>query len=669
MSALPLYQRARRQPENVRRVMSMVREYGLTTTLERVRGKLASGTPTGYSAAGRVVALGEDVVGFNVGDQVACAGAGIANHAEYIDVPVNLAVRVPEGVGLDAASTITLGAIAMQGVRRAAPTLGESIAVIGLGIIGQLTAQFLAANGCRVIGVDVDRDRIETALANGLNAAIDPTAEDHVSRILHLTGGFGADAVIITAAAASSDIINEAMRATRKKGRVVLVGDVGLNLNRSDFYPKELDLLVSTSYGPGRYDPNYEEGGNDYPLPYVRWTENRNMQAYLALLRDGRANVSNLISHVHPVTDAELAYTSLQSETPKPLIVLLQYPNAKLDATSRSVSVVTRHKSRSGALRVGLIGASSFAQAIHLPNLRRLGSDFTLHAVMSRTGSNARAVAEQYGAAYCTTDEAAVLHDPEVDVVFIASRHNTHGATVLRALHAGKHVFVEKPLTLNVSDIDEIARFYRAQERGPLLMVGYNRRFAPAITHCRRLLANRTTPLMVNYRMNAGYIAPDHWVQGPEGGGRNLGEACHIYDLFQALAGEARAVSVSAVAVSPRQAHWRRNDNFVATIGLSDGSVCVLTYTSMGAKQHSKEKMEIFADGMVLELDDYRALDVEGARHRGWHSSVQRKGHQEELEALSNAIRNGGDWPIPLDTLLATSRISFEVEQQINCQA
>jgi len=453
------------------------------------------------------------------------------------------------------------------------------------------------------------------------------------------------------------------MRATRKKGRVVLVGDIGLNLNRGDFYQKELDFFISTSYGPGRYDPFYEEGGQDYPLPYVRWTENRNMQAYLQLLATGRVRLGNLLAAPFSIDNATDAYASLNAEGPKPLIVLLKYSDDPRSAQTRID--VRAPVARSGAIRVGLVGASSFAQGMHLPNMQKLGNAFTLQAVMSRTGSNAKAVAEQYGARYCTTLLDELLADKDVDLVMITSRHDLHGSSVLRALQAGKHVFVEKPLTLEPSDLDQIEAFYREQPNGPMLMVGYNRRFAPAVTACLDILRERTTPLIVNYRMNAGYIPRDHWVHGPEGGGRNLGEACHIYDLFNALVGGAAPLRITANAIRPSGPQWGSNDNFIATIAYEDGSVCSLTYTALGDKAYPKERMDVFADGKVLSLDDYKNFSVAGGRFKSWSSSSAQKGQMEELKALAETLACGKPWPISLDQLVSASRISFAVENQI----
>ncbi|MBL8470186.1 MAG: bi-domain-containing oxidoreductase [Rhodocyclaceae bacterium] len=652
-----------KQPENVRRVLEMVRDQGLRRTLDRVMGKLAAGSATGYSAAGVVVDTGGEVEGFEPGQYVACAGAGIANHAELIDVPINLAVRLPVGLDAGLASTVTLGAIALQSVRRAAPTLGETFVVVGLGVLGQIAAQLLCANGCRVIGVDPNPHRLALALENGMDGSVDPAAENYVDYVMRATQGMGADGVVVTAAAESHQIISEALQACRKKGRVVLVGDVGLNLKRADLYRKELDFLISTSYGPGRYDPAYEEGGQDYPLAYVRWTENRNMQAYLDLLARGRIRLGNLAARTYPIDEAAAAFQSLQAAADRPLLVLLEYPERP---GVRATRVALRSTApRSGTLRVALAGASGFAQGMHLPNMVKLRDRYCLRAVMSRTGANARAVATQYGAAYCTTEYGEILADPEVDLVMIATRHNLHAELVVQALRAGKHVFVEKPLALNEAELARIEAFYAGQPDGPLLMVGFNRRFSPALLAVQRILAGRTSPIIANYRMNAGYIPAEHWVHGPEGGGRNIGEACHVYDAFNFLTGGAAVEQVDAQAIGAGADPWRRNDNFVATMRYSDGSLCTLTYTALGSKSYAKEKLEIFADGKVVVMDDYKSVSVHGANHRGWLSQASDKGQLQELEALAEALKHGRPWPISLAAMLQSTRVSFAVEQRM----
>lgn len=665
LSGLPLYRRALKQPENVKRVMEMMRDQGIKRTMHRVTSKLAAGSPTGYSAAGVIIKVGVEVDGFSVGDRVACAGAGIANHAEVIDVPVNLAARIPDTVSTDLASTVTLGAIALQGLRRAQPTLGETFVVIGLGILGQLTAQMLSAHSCRVIGVDLESRRIQQALANGMDVGIDPTAENSIERVLKHTDGLGADGVLVTAATASHQVISEAMQCCRKKGRVILVGDVGLNLNRADLYTKELDFLISTSYGPGRYDPFYEEGGQDYPLPYVRWTENRNMQAYLDLLAKRKIKLDNFYHQPYCIDRAKEAYEALKVEGEKPLMVLLEYPR-RSEALLRRVELSVPVSPKADKIRVAIAGASSFAQGMHLPNMVILRKDYALRAVMSRTGANARAVATQYQAAYCTTDYEEILEDDQVDLVMITTRHDLHGPMALQALRAGKHVFVEKPLTLKENELAEIEQFYAENLNGPLLMVGFNRRFAPAMQAIRQILQQRTTPIIVNYRMNAGFIPPDYWVHGAEGGGRNLGEACHIYDLFNSLCSGAKAIAVNAYSIDPLSQQWHKNDNFVAIIKYAEGSICTLTYTALGATSYPKETMEVFADGKVIVMNDYKTVQVYGGKHKGWSSKAAQKGQLQELEALADTLLRGKPWPICLAEQIQATRIGFEVEQQIS---
>lgn len=662
-SGLPLYRRALKQREHAKRVFEIMRDQGVKRTLDRVLGMLNAGLPTGYSAAGEVIGIGSELSAFSVGDLVACAGGGIANHAEFIDVPVNLCAKIPSGVSTEVASTVTLGAIALQGVRRANPTLGETIAVIGLGALGQLTAQLLRLNGCRVIGMDINAERVKIAVENGMDFSADPTADDFVEQVHRLTDGFGADAAIITAASSGSSIVSEAMQVCRKKGRVVLVGDVGLDLKRSDFYKKELDFLISCSYGPGRYDATYEEGGQDYPLPWVRWTENRNMEAYLGLLAKGQISIPTLGISKYSIDEAPQAYEALKRGEERSLIVLLEYPERET-RPAHTISLRARTASE-GTIRVGIAGAGNFAATMHLPNLARLKDRFELHAVLSRTGANARAIADQFGAAYATTDFDKLLSDAAIDLVIIATRHDLHGSMVLSALNAGKDVFVEKPLTLDPADLDQLRVFYETTTNAPLLMTGYNRRFSPAMKRTHEILQTRVAPMMLNYRMNAGYLPPDHWAHSSEGGGRNLGEACHIYDLFNFLTGS-RVRAIQATSIAPRGKQYFKNENFVATISYEDGSVCTLTYTALGSKSHPKESMEIFCDGKVMSMIDYKSLTIVGSKQRGWTSLTQQKGHVEEMEALAQTLRNQAEWPISLDHQIEAARIAFEVERQIS---
>jgi predicted dehydrogenase/threonine dehydrogenase-like Zn-dependent dehydrogenase len=660
MSALPLYRRALQQPENVRRVMTLVRNEGLVRTMRRVRGQLAAGSPSGYSAAGRVIEVGTNVTGFQPGDSVACAGAGIANHAEIIDVPVNLAVRIPEGADMRSASTVTLGAIALQGVRRANPTLGEIFVVVGLGILGQITAQLLRASGCRVIGVDPIAPRRALALTLGAEHAIDPLAGNYPDQVQQLTDGFGADGVIITAAGGSDEIVSLAFQACRKRGRVVLVGDVGLSIRRSDIYTKEIDFFISCSYGPGRYDSLYEETGLDYPVGFVRWTENRNMQAYLDMVATHRIDVGALVATVYPVEKAGEAFASLNSPD-KPMGILLQY----VPKTEVPVHTLLLRKAEpvGSEIRIGVIGAGSFVQAVHLANMVRLRRRYRLRGVASKIGSDAKAVAKTYEADYASTDPEEVLKDPNVDLVLIGTRHDLHGSLVLRALEAGKHVFVEKPLAVNEDQLSAIEAYYKV-ERSQVLFTGFNRRFSPALTAAKTFLVGRGSPLIVTYQMNAGYISLASWVHTEEGAGRNIGEGCHIYDLFSFLTG-ATVEKVTAAAIRPGSRHWARNDNFVATVSYSDGSVCTLAYTALGTGTYPKERMQIFAAGTVAVMDDYKSIVVYGRNAPGWSSKQADKGHLRELTVLADCLQKGGDWPISLAEQVAATRVSFEVERQI----
>jgi predicted dehydrogenase/threonine dehydrogenase-like Zn-dependent dehydrogenase len=660
--ATPLYKRALRQPEKIMRALEMVRDQGVGRAVKRIRGMLSAGHPTGYSAAGRVIEVGSNVEGFRPGDRVACAGAGIANHAELIDVPVNLAVRVPDNLSMDLAATVTLGAIALQGVRRAVPTLGETVVVVGLGILGQLTAQMLRAHGCRVIGVDLCQRRISLAIENGMDCGIDPKREDYVAAVQRLTDGFGADAAVVTAATLDHSVISEAMRSCRKKGRVVLVGDVGLHLKREDLYQKELDFFISTSYGPGRYDPYYEEEGQDYPLPYVRWTENRNMEAYLRLLADGRIHLSNLAHEPYGFERAEEAYSLLAGEGEKPLLMLLRYPVQHGEPTRK---VVLRNATvKDGRVRVALVGAGGFAQGMHLPNLMKLRQDYQIRAIMSRTGANAKAVAEQYETAYATTDYAAVLDDPDIDLVVIATRHHLHGAMVLDALRARKHVFVEKPLAIKPEELNAIESYFSYCQSAPVLMTGFNRRFSQPMAKAKEVLQDRFGPLIISYRMNAGYLPREHWVHGEEGGGRNIGEACHIYDVFNYLTG-ANVIKVEATPIGGYSRQWRSSDNFSATVAYDDGSVCNLIYTALGHTGYPKERLDIFGEGKVISLDDYRSLSVVGVRGADWQSQTSDKGQLDELKSLAACLRKNKPWPISLEEQLSATRISYRVEEAL----
>ncbi|MEW5977027.1 MAG: bi-domain-containing oxidoreductase [Acidobacteriota bacterium] len=665
-SSRSVAQRAIQQPQLVGKLIQKVKQEGLERTWKTVQGQLESGTAVGYSCSGIVRQIGRCVTGFQPGMAVACAGAGKANHAEMVAVPKNLVVPVPSECTLRDCASVALGSIALQGVRRCLPTLGESVVVLGLGLVGQLTAQLLKVSGARVIGFEPIPERVQRALGSGLFAGFSNETEPG-EKVRELTGGMGADATIITAATASSELINLAMQLTRRKGRVVVVGDVGLELKRSPFYEKEIDLLISCSYGPGRYDPAYELSTADYPYAYVRWTENRNMEEYLRLLAEGRVDFSTLVDLEFPVEEAERAYYALQSNVPRPLAVVLRYPEAA-DAKAKGrtrvdLSVV---KPAHGRIQLGVAGAGGFFRSTHLPNLIALSKDFQVRCVVSRNGHNALAVARQCEACSAATDYDELLSDPAIDAVFIATRHNLHASMVLKALHSGKHVFVEKPLAISPLELAEIRAFYSGHDDAgtPLLMTGFNRSFSPFIRRIRDTVEARRTPMILNYRMNAGHVPLDHWVHGEEGGGRNLGEACHIYHLLVFLTGSC-AARVQAVPLSLTSDYYSPRDNFVVTLTFEEGSIASFIYTAIGSKSYPKEHLEVFFDGTVLQLADYRKLTIHGSREQEFTTRMQSKGHREELEAFAGSLKGDRHWPIPLWQQVEATRIALEVEKQL----
>ncbi len=624
------------------------------------------GWNVGYSIAGEVVEVGAGVTAFAAGDRVACAGAGQANHADYVCVKRNLVCRVPDGCSLREAATATVGAIAMQGVRRAAPQLGEVICVFGLGLVGMITVQLLRAAGCRIIGVDLDAERCRRAVASGAAAA--ETEIDRVQLLLReFTGGHGVDATILTAATKSNGPINTAMELTRRHGRVVIVGDVGLKVERAAFYRKEIDLLMSTSYGPGRYDRDYEDYGRDYPYGFVRWTANRNMQSYMELIAEKRIDVASLIDRVVPIDDAPATYEELASgaQTP-PLAVVLSYPKparVQLDAFDAAVIRLRGHRQPIRArINYALVGAGGFGTQMLVPTMERRKDRFFLRAVVSRDATRGGNFARSKRVELLSSNYDDVLADEAIDLVVIATRHNEHAAQVIKALRAGKHVFVEKPLAINWEQLDAVRREVETRGDSARLMVGFNRRFAPALQRLRQELGEQRTPLVVNYRIHAGYLPLDHWVHGAEGGGRNIGEACHMYDVFSFLAG-APVCFIDARAIDPGDRAYARNDNFCATIGYEDGSLCTLTYTALGPKAGlAKERIEVFANGEAWIVDDFASLTRTSDGAVLWSAPAADKGHFEELSRFGDAIAEGKPAPVPAEELLQTTAVALRVE-------
>jgi predicted dehydrogenase len=539
---------------------------------------------------------------------------------------------------------------------------------MGLGILGQITAQILRVNGCRVVGTDLIPSRIQLAKQLGMDHGISPDEENPIDSMMRLSNGFGADGVIITASTPSSELVSTAFNMCRKKGRVIVVGDVGLDLDRADFYPKEIDFLISSSYGPGRYDHSYEEKGIDYPLGYVRWTENRNMEEYLRMIAEEKLNITPLINSTFELNNADLAYASLKKESEPPLIVLLSYSKPHDKRLDHSVIENPMAKGAGkNQVRLGLIGAGGFAKGMHLPLIQENKDLFHLYMVSSKTGHNSIATAKQFGADLSTTNNEELINNKNVDAVIITTRHNLHAGLACQALNQGKHVFVEKPLALNQVELDKIKTVYQKNSPEndlPILLTGFNRRFSPYATKIKKLLQDRSDPVIINYTMNAGFIPPDHWVQSEEGGGRNLGEACHIYDLFTYLI-DCQTSSIQAHSISIQNSKYSNRDNFTSMIKYSDGSLANLTYTAMGSNKYPKERMELFYEGKVIIMDDYKQLSVNGLKGSGFSTKSVDKGHKHMLESFGKAIQNGGDWPIPLWQQIQATEIAINVEEQL----
>ncbi len=662
-SGQTIIQRALRQPQNIKKGLNMIKQKGILKTKNVLQSTLESGSPTGYSAAGTVVEVGAQIEDIKIGDRVACAGAGYANHAEYIEVPKNLVVKIPKDLSFKEASTVTLGSISMQGVRRAEVKLGENIAIIGMGILGQIASQMVTAAGARVIAIDLDDRRLTIAQANGAKYILNPTKENIVDEVIKITEGYGVDSVIITAATSSKEPLAQAFQMCRKKGRVILVGVVGMEINREDMYKKELDFYISTSYGPGRYDPNYEEKGIDYPYHYVRWTENRNMQEYLKMLSEGKIKLNNIIEKVYKIEEATQAYQEFEKEENKPLIVLLKYKQDLENKINRRVEINSQFKLKSDKIKVALIGAGSFAKGMHLPNLEKLNKFYNIYAVMSRTGSNSTSIARQYKAKYSTTDYQEILNDPDIDMVMICTRHNLHAQYSIEAMKKGKAVFVEKPMALNKKEMEEV--FKTIQETGVPYLVGFNRRFSKHAVEIKKHIKERINPMIINYHMNAGYIPLDHWVHTEEGGGRIIGEACHIFDLFNYFV-DAEIDSISINSINPKTENISSRDNVVVTLKYKEGSICTLTYTALGDKSYPKESLEIYFDNKMITMDDYKSLKGYGIKMANIHSKLSDKGHYEELIDFAQAIKDGTKYPIPIWQIEQATKIGFAVNQEIN---
>jgi predicted dehydrogenase/threonine dehydrogenase-like Zn-dependent dehydrogenase len=654
--------KARQQPDKVRMVLDKIKTDGLMPTVEAVFNKLDQPLPLGYCNVGRVIEVGAGVQGYAIGDRVISNG----KHAEIVSAPINLCAKVPAQVSDEEAAFTVLGAIALQGIRLAQPTLGESIVVTGLGLIGLLSVQLLRAHGCRVLAIDTVPERLELASQFGAEVVDLSKGQDPVAVAEQFSRGRGVDAVILTASTKSSEPVHQAALMCRKRGRIVLVGVTGLELSRADFFEKELSFQVSCSYGPGRYDATYEEKGIDYPVGFVRWTEQRNLEAVLDMMSDRRLDVRPLISHRFDIADAQQAYELVGGAAPS-IGILLQYPEIEVETLARTVSLAESAANEANTARniahpsISFIGSGNYATAVLIPAFK--AAEVQLRSVASASGVSGVHAGRKFGFAEATTDTVKLLSDPLTNAIVITTRHDTHAGYTLDALQAGKHVFVEKPLCLTTQELDTIESAYQArdsnEEGRPILMVGFNRRFAPQIKKIKQLLSAVSVPKSFVMTVNAGAIPVQHWTQDPEvGGGRLLGEACHFVDLLRFLA-DSPISGWHCTGMNSLSAD-------TATIQLSflDGSIGTVHYFANGSKSFPKERLEVFAAGRVLQLDNFRKLTGYGwpgfKKMNLWR---QDKGQRACAQAFVEAISSGDTAPIPVEELFEISRVMIDIAQ------
>jgi predicted dehydrogenase/threonine dehydrogenase-like Zn-dependent dehydrogenase len=639
------FQKAKQQPDKVKEVLNKVKTDGLKPTINAVFNKLGQPLPLGYCNVGKVIAVGKGVEDFKVGDRVASNG----NHAEYVSVPKNLVAKIPDNVSDEEAAFTVIGAIGLQGIRLINPTFGETVVVIGLGLIGLMTAQLLKANGCRVIGFDFDQAKVDLANSFGILAVNPGQGVDQVKYIQSLTDNVGADGVIITASNKSNEIISQAAKMSRKKGRIVLVGVIGLDISRADFFEKELSFQVSCSYGPGRYDEQYEQKGEDYPIGYVRWTEKRNFEAILQAISNQSIDVQSLITERVPLANFVSIYGNMTGS--KSIASILEYPEKK-EEIKRVISVTSnKFQGQKGVL--GIIGAGNFTSAMILPSLKKCNA--AVKYIASSGGLSGTTLAKKFSISNSTTDYTAILKDDSVDLVLVTTRHNLHAKMVAEVLEADKHVFVEKPLALNKDELNSILDVF--QRHNKTVTVGFNRRFAPLAQKMKSLLGKSDTPINIVATMNAGAIPPSVWVHDMEiGGGRIIGEACHYIDLCSYLTGsKVISVCMNAMGTNPEE----NTDNASILLKYENGSNAVINYFANGSKSYAKERVEVYHQERTLVMDNWRKLKGFGFRGFSSASSGQDKGHYNQFSLLVESVKNGGDPIIPMNEIINTTLASF----------
>ncbi|MFN3195988.1 MAG: bi-domain-containing oxidoreductase [Chlorobiota bacterium] len=649
-----LLTRAKKQPDQVKVVLDAVKSYGIKETARRVNAKLNSFKLLGYSAAGVVIESNCDE--FKPGDRVAAAGAGIANHAEIIAVPKNLVVHIADSVSYEDAAYTTVGAIAMQGFRQAAPNLGETVVVVGLGLLGLITVQFLKAAGCNVIGMDIDERAMELGTKFGCDSVMKSSSEN-VQQVIARSNGEGADSTIITASTGSSAPLQMAMEMTRKRGKVVIVGAIGMDMKRHPFYKKEIELKISSSYGPGRYDAFYEEQGNDYPYAFVRWTENRNMQAFLELIEKKRINIKDMTTHSYNVAEASKAYDLISKGTEPYLGILINYPDRENKKTD---FISTGQKSTESDIKIGFVGAGQFAQNYLLPPLAKQGVKFV--SVANNSSASSKTVATNFAFEKASANPDELIKDSSINTVMVASWHNTHAKYVLSALKNGKNIYVEKPLALNEEELNQIME--AASKSDKQLMVGFNRRFSKSFKKIKEELKGRKEPLMVKYRVNAGHIPKDHWTQRAEGGGRIIGEGCHFIDTMLYLT-DSKPIRVYAESFSGNSEAKLNEDNVAATIKFEDGSVGVLEYISSGDGSLAKEYCEVFFENTAMTMNNFESVTLHKGKKATNYKMDGEKGIKSEMELFVKSLKSGQPL-IPQQDLFAVTKCTFAILESLN---
>jgi len=652
-----LLRKAQKRPDLVEQVFQNIKKEGLKATIQKVKNKLDSPKALGYSCAGVVQASMDTNNEFQKGDRVACAGQDYASHAEIVAVPQNLVVKIPDNVTYREAAYTTLGAIAMQGVRQANPKIGENIAVIGLGVLGQLSAQILKANGCNVLGIDLDPGLTKIAKDCGIDEAHTRQDQDLLVSSLNFTNNFGFDSIIITAAAKNNDPIILATELARKKAKIVVVGDVKMDIPREPhFYKKELELLIATSYGPGRYDVQYEGKGIDYPYQYVRWTEKRNMEAFLGLVSKNLINLEKITSHIFKIDEVEKAYDLvLNKGDHSPLGILLEYDDQNENKFLQKIRI--NPQKTIANINVGFIGAGSFAQGYLIPNIKSWGA--SLDTVVNKKGTSATNIARKFGFSSSSTNPADVLENDDINTVFIATRHDTHADLCIKALKSGKKVFVEKPLSIDEAGLDEIEKIFPDLDE-PFLMVGYNRRYSNAAKIAREEFENLNEPIVIGIRVNAGSIENEHWINDPDiGGGRIVGEICHFIDLMQYLT-DSEPESVYSSGITDQNLKFANQDNVSAIINFKNGSIGNLVYCSTGDKSLPKERIEIHGGQKAVVVDNFNSITVYKKNRSLKHKNVD-KGHKKEIFAFLDLINNGGPMPQDIKSLIQTSKTTFRI--------